>query len=118
VECNTGDTFTDGKVNYAMTSMHVPDPVMSFSIKPKSKEMGMKFSKGINRFLREDPTFRMRVDDETGETVISGMGELHLQVYCERLKREYGVELDVGPPTVNYRETISKKAKFEYLHKK
>jgi elongation factor G len=87
-------------------------------VKPVKKEMGMKFSKAISRFLREDPTFRMEVNEETGETLISGMGELHLQVYCERMKREYGVELDIGAPTVNYRETILKKAKFSYLHKK
>ena len=91
---------------------------MSLSVRPVQREQGMKFGKAINRFLREDPTFHMKVNEETGETVISGMGELHLQIYCERMKREYGVELEIGQPTVNYRETISRKARFEYLHKK
>jgi elongation factor G len=118
VDCATGDTFTDGKVKYSMTSMHVPDPVMSLALSPKSKGNLDKFSKALNRFTREDPTFRVGFDDETKQTVISGMGELHLQIYVERIKREYGVECDVGQPRVNYRESITRKATFDYQHKK
>jgi len=118
VECNSGDTFTDGSINYAMSSMYVPDPVMSFSIRLLKKDQSMKFTKALSKFQREDPTFRVRVDDESSETVISGMGELHLQVYAERIRREYGVEVELGAPTVNYRESVTAKAEFNYLHKK
>lgn len=118
IECNSGDTFTDGKINYSMTSMFIPEPVMSLSIRPTKKDYVMKFNKAINRFMREDPTFRCRQDEESGETVISGMGELHLQIYAERMRREYGIDVELGPPTVNYRETVGKRADFNYLHKK
>lgn len=118
VDCATGDSFTDGKVKYSMTSMHVPDPVMSLALSPKSKGNLDKFGKALNRFTREDPTFRVGFDDETKQTVISGMGELHLQIYVERIKREYGVDCDVGQPRVNYRESITRKASFDYQHKK
>ena len=118
IECDSGDTFTDGTINYAMTSMHIPDPVMSLSIKPLKREAMDKFAKALNKFQREDPTFRVRQDEESKETVISGMGELHLQIYAERIRREYEIDVEVGPPTVNYRETITKKSHFNYLHKK
>jgi len=118
VECATGDSFTDGKVKYSMTSMHVPEPVMSLALSPKSKGNLDKFSKALNRFTREDPTFRVGFDAETKQTIISGMGELHLQIYVERIKREYGVDCDVGEPRVNYRESITRKAAFDYQHKK
>jgi len=118
IECSTGDTFTDGKVKYAMTSMHVPDAVMSLAIAPKSKDCAANFSKALSRFMREDPTFRVRYDNESKQTIISGMGELHLEIYVERMKREYNVETIVGQPQVSYRETISQKANFNYTHKK
>lgn len=118
IDCDSGDTFTDGTINYAMTSMHIPDPVMSLSIKPLKREAMDKFAKALNKFQREDPTFRVRQDEESKETVISGMGELHLQIYAERIRREYEIDVELGAPTVNYRETITKKCHFHYLHKK
>lgn len=118
VECASGDTFTDGSVNVAMTSMRVPEPVMSLAVAPKSRDAGAAFSKALNRFQKEDPTFRVSVDSESGQTIISGMGELHLEVYVERMRREYKVECEVGKPRVNYREAITRGAEFDYLHKK
>jgi len=118
VDCKSGDTFTDGSVNYAMTSMRVPEPVMSLAVSPKSKSEGANFSKALQRFQKEDPTFRVHMDDESGQTIISGMGELHLDIYVERMRREYKVDCEVGQPRVNYREAITKRAEFDYLHKK
>ncbi|KAK8064631.1 putative translation elongation factor EF-G- mitochondrial [Apiospora phragmitis] len=115
VECASGDTFTDGNLPYTMSSMFVPDAVMSLSIKPKKSTDADNFSKAMNRFQREDPTFRLHVDDESEETIISGMGELHLEIYIERLRREYKVECITGQPRVAYRETITKRADFDYL---
>lgn len=118
IDCNSGDTFTDGNVNYAMTSMFVPEPVLSLSIRSSTKDSGIKFNKALTKFQREDPTFRVRVDEESNETVISGMGELHLQIYAERMRREFDLGIELGAPTVNYRETISGRSDFNYLHKK
>jgi elongation factor G len=118
VECSSGDTFTDGKVTYSMTSMFVPDAVISLAIAPKDKSGETNFSKALNRFTKEDPTFRVHRDDESNQTIISGMGELHLEIYCERMKREYNCEVVVGKPQVAYRETITTKAAFNYTHKK
>ncbi|RCH95076.1 Elongation factor G, mitochondrial [Rhizopus azygosporus] len=117
VDCSSGDTFTDGTLKYTMTSMYVPEPVISLSINPKGKETP-NFSKALNRFQKEDPTFRVHVNSESKETIISGMGELHLQIYVERMKREYGVECVTGKPRVAFRETITQPAKFNYTHKK
>lgn len=118
VDCASGDTFTDGGLPYTMSSMFVPDAVMSLSIKPKRSGDADNFSKAMNRFQREDPTFRVHVDAESEETIISGMGELHLEVYVERLKREYKTECVTGQPRVAYRETISRRADFDYLLKR
>ena len=118
VDCNSGDTFTDGTVNYAMTSMFVPRPVISVAIKPKDSGAEINMSKALNRFTREDPTFQCYVDPESNETIIAGMGELHLDVYIERMKREYKAEVVTSPPQVAYRETITKKVDFNYTHKK
>lgn len=115
VECASGDTFTDGNLPYTMSSMFVPDAVMSLSIKPKRTTDADNFSKAMNRFQREDPTFRLYVDEESEETIISGMGELHLEIYIERLRREYKVECITGQPRVAYRETIAQRADFDYL---
>lgn len=115
VDCASGDTFTDGNLPYTMSSMFVPDAVMSLSIKPKRSTDADNFSKAMNRFQREDPTFRLFVDEESEETIISGMGELHLEIYIERLRREYKVECITGQPRVAYRETISQRADFDYL---
>lgn len=117
VECSSGDTFTHGD-KIALSSMFVPEPVMSLACTPKNRADSAKFNKGVTRFQREDPTFRVHTDAESGQTIISGMGELHLEIYVERLKREYAVECGVGHPQVNYRETITERANFDYLHKK
>ncbi|KAA8897714.1 hypothetical protein TRICI_006677 [Trichomonascus ciferrii] len=117
VDCSSGDSFTDGTRSYTMTSMYVPEPVISLSIAPKSKD-SPNFSKAINRFQKEDPTFRVKFDPESKETIISGMGELHLEIYVERMKREYKVECVTGKPQVAYRETITGKVPFDYTHKK
>ncbi|URE45560.1 hypothetical protein MUK42_32924 [Musa troglodytarum] len=118
VDCASGDTFTDGSVRYTMTSMSVPEPVMSLAVSPVSKDSGGQFSKALNRFQKEDPTFRVGLDVESGQTIISGMGELHLDIYVERIRREYKVDAKVGKPRVNFRETITQRAEFDYLHKK
>ncbi len=118
IDCASGDTFTDGSVDVAMTAMHVPEPVISLSVKPVDSKVEANMSKALGRFVREDPTFRAGVDEESGETVISGMGELHLDVYVERMRREYHVEVETGAPQVAYREAISQRADFDYIHKK
>jgi elongation factor G len=121
VDCASGDTFVAEDQNVEHLScegMHVPIPVIELSIKAKDKEMQARMSKGLQRFIKEDPTFHLFTDEESGETRIAGMGELHLEIYVERLKREYKAEVDVGAPQVNYRETIRGEAKFEYTHKK
>jgi elongation factor G len=118
VDCNSGDTFTDGTVNLAMTSMFVPTTVISVAVRPKDSGAEINMSKALNRFTKEDPTFRCHVDPESSETIISGMGELHLEVYIERMKREYKAEVITSPPQVAYRETISQKVDFNYTHKK
>ncbi|KAF8321120.1 putative MEF1-translation elongation factor G, mitochondrial [Clavulina sp. PMI_390] len=117
VECSSGDTFTDGATGYSMTSMFVPEPVISLSIKPTGTETP-NFSRALNRFQKEDPTFRVHIDSESQETIISGMGELHLDIYVERMKREYGVACTTGKPRVAFRETVTQRADFSYTHKK
>ncbi len=120
VDCASGDTFVSDE-NYTHVScegMHIPVSVIELSIKAKDKDNQAKMSKGLQRFMKEDPTFHVFTDEESGETRIAGMGELHLEIYTERLKREYKAEVDVGAPQVNYRETIRKPAKFDYTHKK
>ncbi len=118
VDCASGDTFTASEINCSMSSMHVPNSVISMAIIPTDNKAQVNMSKALNRFTKEDPTFRTYVDDETGETIISGMGELHLEVYTERMKREYGAEVEVGAPQVAYREAITQRAEFNYTHKK
>ncbi|MFT3773840.1 MAG: elongation factor G [Minicystis sp.] len=118
IDCNSGDTFTDGSVNVAMTSMHVPDAVIHLTLNPKDSKAQTNMSKALRRFTKEDPTFRVGADPETGETIISGMGELHLDVYIERMKREYNAEVVTSPPRVAYRETITKRVDYSYTHKK
>jgi len=118
VECTSGDTFCSGQEGYVMESMFVPESVMSLSIKPKDSKMLDKFGKALTTFQQQDPTFKVHVDDESKETIVSGMGELHLEVYKERLLREYEVETVTGKPKVAYRETITAPAKFDYVHKK
>ncbi|MBW2047827.1 MAG: elongation factor G [Deltaproteobacteria bacterium] len=118
VDCYSGDTFTSGGLNYTMSSMFVPEPVISLSISPEDNKSQTNMSKALNRFVREDPTFRSYVDQESGETIISGMGELHLEVYVERMKREFSARVTTGMPQVAYREAITRRADFDYTHKK
>jgi elongation factor G len=118
VECSSGDTFASDGLNVAMTSMFVPEPVISLSVEPADTKSSGNFSKALQRFKREDPTFRTYQDPESRQTIIQGMGELHLEVYCERMNREYNCPVVTGVPRVAYRETIGKKAEFNYLHKK
>ncbi len=118
VECASGDTFTDGNVDASMENMFVPDAVIKMAIKPKDAKGSTNLGKALNRFSKEDPTFRTFLDKESNETIIAGMGELHLEVYIERMKREYGVEVEAGKPQVAYREAIQQRADFNYLHKK
>ncbi|NP_001295093.1 elongation factor G, mitochondrial isoform 1 [Homo sapiens] len=119
IDCASGDTFTD-KANsgLSMESIHVPDPVISIAMKPSNKNDLEKFSKGIGRFTREDPTFKVYFDTENKETVISGMGELHLEIYAQRLEREYGCPCITGKPKVAFRETITAPVPFDFTHKK
>jgi elongation factor G len=118
IDCATGTTFTDGTVEVNMTSMHVPNAVIDLVIEAKNRDHLANLSKALNRFTKEDPTFRVKLDEESGQTIVSGMGELHLEVYIERMRREYGVELTTGRPQVAYRETINQRADFNYTHKK
>lgn len=118
VECASGDTFCDPALNYSMTSMYVPLPVISLAIDPVDKKAADNMAKALNRFTKEDPTFRTYVDPESNQTIIQGMGELHLDVYVERMKREYKAEVQVGQPQVAYREAITQRAEFNYTHKK
>jgi len=118
IDCATGTTFTDGEMEVNMTSMHVPNAVIDLVIEAKNRDHLANLSKALNRFTKEDPTFRVKLDEESGQTIISGMGELHLDVYIERMRREYGVELTTGRPQVAYREAITQRADFNYTHKK
>ncbi len=117
IDCSSGETFTGG-VNVTLTSMHVPASVISLAVAPKSREGESNFSKALNRFTKEDPTFRVHQDEESGQTIISGMGELHLEIYMERMRREYGCEVVAGKPQVAYRETITNRGEFAYTHRK
>ena len=118
IDCASGDTFVDPSLNYSMTSMYVPNPVISLAVKPKDKKSEDNIGKALNRFVKEDPTFQSYVDAESSETIIQGMGELHLEVYIERMRREYNAEVETGMPQVAYREAIGSQAEFDYTHKK
>lgn len=118
IDCASGDTFCDPKLNYSMTSMYVPNPVISLAIEPVDKKAADNMAKALNRFTKEDPTFQTYVDPESAQTIIKGMGELHLDVYIERMKREYKAEVRVGAPEVAYREAITQRADFNFTHKK
>ena len=118
IDCASGDTFCDPSLNYSMTSMFVPNPVISLAVKTKDRASSDNLSKALNRFSKEDPTFRTYVDPESQETIIQGMGELHLDVYVERMRREYKAEVQTGAPQVAYRETITRRSDFNYTHKK
>ncbi|MBD1898864.1 elongation factor G [Trichocoleus sp. DQ-A3] len=118
VDCASGDTFCSDGTNLSLEGIFVPEPVMTLAIAPKKREDADQMSKALNRFTREDPTFRVSIDPESKETLISGMGELHLEIYIERMKREYNAEVNVGAPAVAYRETVTQSATFDYRLKK
>ena len=118
VDCASGDTFCSEGITYSLESIFVPDAVIRLSIEPAKRDGADKLGKALERFRREDPTFRVLTDEETGQTLIAGMGQLHLDIYVERIKREYGVECIVGNPRVAYRETPTKEVEFNYKHKK
>jgi elongation factor G len=118
VDCASGDTFIAPGLNLSLSSIHVPAPVISLAINPIDTKSSDNMTKALNRFVKEDPTFRTYVDPESKETIIQGMGELHLDVYVERMRREYQVDVESGAPQVAYREAISQASAFDYTHKK
>jgi len=118
VDAASGDTYASENKYCTLESMFVPEPVIKMAITPTNRDGLDKLSKALQRFTREDPTFRVSTDDETGETVIAGMGELHLDIYVERIKREFKVEVEVGAPKVSYREAPTRATEYEYKHKK
>jgi elongation factor G len=118
VDCISGDTFCADDIDYTMESMHVMDPVISLAVAPARTVDRDKFSKALHRFSKEDPTFHVASDPESGQTIISGMGELHLEIYCERIRREYRVDVVVGRPRVSYREAPTQVVEYNYKHKK
>ncbi|CAH6897989.1 elongation factor G, mitochondrial [Phodopus roborovskii] len=119
IDCASGDTFTNkNSSGLSMESIYVPEPVISVAMKPSNKNDLEKFSKGIGRFTREDPTFKVHFDPESKETIVSGMGELHLEIYAQRMEREYGCPCITGKPKVAFRETITASVPFDFTHKK
>jgi elongation factor G len=118
VDCASGDTFCDEKIRVSLESMFIAQPVISLAIACKDTAAVDRMSKALSRFMKEDPTFHVTTDDESGETIIHGMGELHLEIYIERMMREYKVPIEIGAPQVNYREAIANNAAFDYTHKK
>jgi elongation factor G len=118
IDCKSGDTFVTPGLDYTMTSMFVPDPVISLAINPVDRASSNNLAKALNRFSKEDPTFKTYIDPESKQTIIQGMGELHLDVYLERMRREYKAEVETGQPQVAYREAISQRTEFDYIHKK
>src|SRR3954451_10305046 len=115
---STGDTICDEKKPVVLESMDFPEPVISLAIEPKSKGDQEKLGVGLSKLMGEDPTFRVKTDDQTGQVVISGMGELHLEIIVDRLKRELGVEASVGKPQVAYKETLTRPADGEMKYAK
>jgi elongation factor G len=118
VDCASGDTFCGGDLNYSLESIFVAEPVITRSIEPIKRDGADKLAKALERFRREDPTFRVMSDEETGQTLIAGMGQLHLEIYVERIRREYKVDCIVGDPRVAYRERPTRQVEFDYKHKK
>ena len=118
IDCVSGDTICHPSINVTLESMHCPLPVISISIAPERNADREPMGKALNRFMKEDPTFHTRFDDEASETIISGMGELHLEVYVERMRREYKANVVVGKPKVQYKESPTVETKYDYKHKK
>ncbi|KRZ91987.1 Elongation factor G, mitochondrial [Trichinella sp. T8] len=119
LECASGDTFlSDASRKLALENIYVPKPVVSMAIKPKSKKDADNFLKALNRFCKEDPTFHREYNVEAKEVIVSGMGELQLEVYAQRMKAEYNCEVELGKPKVAFRETLTEKCAFDYWHRK
>ncbi len=118
IDCASGDTFRSENTDLVLSSMHVPEPVIHLAIQTVDRKASDNMSKALQRFSKEDPTFRVRFDEKAGQTIISGMGELHLEVYVERMKREFKAEVQVGAPRVAYRERLTREVLFDYTHKK
>jgi elongation factor G len=118
IDCASGDTYSNDRGYCSLESMFVPEPVIKMSVNPASRADADKMGKALQRFRKEDPTFQVYNDEETGETIICGMGELHLDIYLERMRREYKVEVQAGAPKVSYRETPTQMVEFDYKHKK
>lgn len=117
IDCASGETYANERDFCTLESMFVPEPVIKVSVNPARSDAD-KMTKALQRFRKEDPTFRVQNDEETGETIISGMGELHLDIYIERMRREYKIEIEAGAPKVSYREAPGEKVEFNYKHKK
>jgi elongation factor G len=118
IDCASGDTYSSEPKYCTLENIFIAKPVIKMSIAPLSRDNADRLSKALQRFRKEDPTFQVMTDEETGETVIAGMGELHLEIYVERIRREYRVEVEVGPPKVSYRESATKPVAFDFTHKK
>ncbi len=118
VDAASGDTYSNESKYCTLENMFVPEPVIKMAISPANRDGADRLSKALQRFSREDPTFRVFSDEETGETVIAGMGELHLEIYVERIRREYKVDVEVGAPKVSYREAPTAAAEYNFKHKK
>ncbi|RME40683.1 MAG: elongation factor G [Planctomycetota bacterium] len=118
LDCVSGDTLCDPSLHLSLESMHVPEPVISIAVEPATNRDRDPMSKALNRFTKEDPTFHVHFDEETGQTILSGMGELHLEVYVERMRREYKADVIVGRPKVQYKETPTKESTYNHKHRK
>jgi elongation factor G len=118
VDAASGDTYASEYPYCTLQNMFVPEPVIKMAIAPANRDGADRLSKALHRFRREDPTLHVSTEEETGETIIAGMGELHLEIYVERIRREFGVEVEVGAPKVNYREAPTQPAEFNTRHKK
>jgi elongation factor G len=118
IDCASGDTYAQDAKMCSLESMFVPEPVIKMAVNPRERSSADKLGKALQRFRKEDPTFQVSTDEETNETIIAGMGELHLDIYVERIRREYKIEVDVGAPKVSYREMPTQKVEFNYKHKK
>ena len=114
----TGHTLANKDAPVLLEPMEFPDPVIEIAVEPKSKADQEKMGEALGRLAKEDPSFRVSSDEESGQTIIKGMGELHLDIIVDRMKREFKVEANVGAPQVAYRETIEKNTEFDYTHKK
>ncbi|HEY0033584.1 MAG TPA: elongation factor G, partial [Devosia sp.] len=117
-DTTTGDTLCVQNAQVILERMIFPEPVIDISVEPKSKADQEKMGLALNRLAAEDPSFRVKTDEESGQTIISGMGELHLDILVDRMRREFKVEANIGQPQVAYRETITKSANVDYTHKK